>query len=80
MVLKAFSDLEKKVKESVNYIKLLKSEINDLKLKNRKLKNKLQTVSSLKENIEKKNIMIQEERIKWKNKLKSLLKKINNLN
>ncbi|VFP81659.1 cell division protein ZapB [Buchnera aphidicola] len=79
MVLEVFSNLEVKVQESVDYISLLKLKINDLELKNKNLKKKLKNIYSLKERIEKKNLLIQEERIKWKNKIKSLLEKINHL-
>ncbi|VFP83861.1 cell division protein ZapB [Buchnera aphidicola] len=79
MVLEVFSDLEIKVQKSVDYISLLKLEINNLKLKNQSLKEKLKNIYSLKERIEEKNILIQEERMKWKRKIKSLLEQINNL-
>ncbi|VFP88808.1 Cell division protein ZapB [Buchnera aphidicola (Cinara piceae)] len=79
MVLEVFSNLEIKVQESVDYISSLKLKINNLKLKNKNLKEKLKNIYSLKERIEKKNIFIQEERIKWKSKIRSLLDKINNL-
>ncbi|VFP79377.1 cell division protein ZapB [Buchnera aphidicola] len=79
MVLEVFSNLEVKVQESVDYISSLKLKINDLELKNKNLKKKLKNVYSLKERIEKKNLLIQEERIKWKNKIRSLLEKINHL-
>ncbi|VFP78392.1 Cell division protein ZapB [Buchnera aphidicola (Cinara cuneomaculata)] len=79
MVLEVFSSLETKVQKSVDYILLLKLEINNLKSKNQSLKEKLKNICSLKEQIEEKNILIQEERMKWKRKIKSLLEKINNL-
>ncbi|VFP81282.1 Cell division protein ZapB [Buchnera aphidicola (Cinara kochiana kochiana)] len=79
MVLEVFSNLEIQVQKSVDYISLLKLEINNLKLKNNSLKEKLKNIYSLKERIEEKNILIQEERMKWKRKIKSLLEQINNL-
>ncbi|VAX76893.1 Cell division protein ZapB [Buchnera aphidicola (Cinara strobi)] len=79
MVLRVFSDLEIKVQKSVDYISLLKLEIIDLQLKNKNLKKELKSIYSLKESIEKKNIIVQEERMQWRNKLQSLLEKINKL-
>lgn len=79
MVLEVFSDLELKVKKSVDYITLLKVEINDLQLKNQRLKEKLKNIYSLKERIEQNNLKIQEERMKWKKKIRLLLEKINDL-
>ncbi|MGI4816451.1 MAG: cell division protein ZapB [Janthinobacterium lividum] len=79
MVLEIFSNLEIKVQKSVDCILSLKKKIKNLKLKNKHLKEKLKDLYSLKKNIEEKNILIQEERIKWKNKLRSFLEKINDL-
>lgn len=79
MVLETFSNLETKVQKSVDYILSLRTEIKNLKLKNKHLKEKLKNLYSIKQRMEEKIILIQEERIKWKNNLRSLLEKINDL-
>ncbi|VFP86269.1 Cell division protein ZapB [Buchnera aphidicola (Cinara pseudotaxifoliae)] len=79
MVLETFSNLETKVQKSVDCILSLRTEIKNLKLKNKHLKEKLKNLYSIKQRMEEKIILIQEERIKWKNNLRSLLEKINDL-
>ncbi|WP_075434185.1 cell division protein ZapB [Buchnera aphidicola] len=79
MVLDVFSNLEIKVKQSVDYIELLKTQIHNLQLKNKSLQEKLNNIYSIQKSIENKNLLIQEERIQWKKKLKMLLEKVNSL-
>lgn len=77
MVLEVFSELENKIKQSIDTIVSLKSEVRQFKSQTNDLKKEIDKLFILNNKLQDKNKDLQEEHLFWKNKLLVLSKKIN---
>nr|WP_041750182.1 cell division protein ZapB [Buchnera aphidicola] len=77
MVLEVFSELEDKIKKSIDIIISLKKELYKSKLENSELKKEIDNFIILKNTLQEKNQELLKEHLLWKDKLLILSKKIN---